>query len=225
MHRIDGPGAAPGGFFRAGDPSTGTPATTVTPEWCNSVQDEIAHVVEAAGIALDKTDNSQLLEAINALVLLANPVGSVIEGYFLVAPSGYALLTGQLVNREGVFARLWAHVQGVTDLVVSDAAWLAGAFGMFSSGDGATTFRLPRLGGQHTRALDNGANVDPGRTLGSLQSDDVKSHTHQYRGATIGAGGPDPSGVGGTFQLGATSATGIGENRVKTVALNKAIRI
>lgn len=56
-------------------------ATYVTPEWCNSVQEELAHVVESVGMTLDKNDNTQLATAIIELVKpvlrLVYHVGSV----------------------------------------------------------------------------------------------------------------------------------------------------
>lgn len=78
MHRIDHPTAAavmptpaaPGtpGFFTNGSPSTGVPATIPGADWANAIQEEIAAVVEAAAIPLDKDNNSQLLAAIVALI-------------------------------------------------------------------------------------------------------------------------------------------------------------
>lgn len=78
MHRIDHPTAAaviptpaaPGapGFFTNGSPSTGVPATIPGADWANALQEEIAAVIEAAAIPLDKEDNAQLLQAIVALI-------------------------------------------------------------------------------------------------------------------------------------------------------------
>lgn len=68
MHRIDHSTAAPGNLFTEGDPLGATPATVVTADWLNALQEEIASVVEGAGLSLDKPDNTQLLDAINALI-------------------------------------------------------------------------------------------------------------------------------------------------------------
>lgn len=77
MFRIDKDGAvanlpAPAalgspGYFTEGNPATGTPATQVTADWLNAVQEELVSVIAAAGIALDKTNRAQLLAAIRAL--------------------------------------------------------------------------------------------------------------------------------------------------------------
>ena len=60
MHRIDHATAAPGELFTEGNPATATPATIVTHDWLNDVQENICGVVEAAGTTLAKGDYSQL---------------------------------------------------------------------------------------------------------------------------------------------------------------------
>lgn len=72
MHRIDGPGHV-GNRFTAGNPATGQPATMVTAEFMNSIQEEIAFAVEEAGIPLDKENENQLYAAI--LAIAAGAVG------------------------------------------------------------------------------------------------------------------------------------------------------
>lgn len=66
MHRIDGPGHD-NNQFTEGDPQIPTPATTVTADILNALQEEIVSVIEGSGDTLDKADNSQLLQAIDAL--------------------------------------------------------------------------------------------------------------------------------------------------------------
>lgn len=80
MHRIDSntavavmpaPAAAGApGYFTRGNPGPGipVPSTNYTPEWSNAVQEEIVGVIAAAGIALDKTNNGQMLAAIKNLL-------------------------------------------------------------------------------------------------------------------------------------------------------------
>lgn len=63
MHPIDGPGHV-NGTFSAGDPQNDASATEMTPDWCNSVQREILNVTTAAGLAANKADNTQLLQAL-----------------------------------------------------------------------------------------------------------------------------------------------------------------
>jgi hypothetical protein len=55
-----GAGPKPNGHFTS-DATTGT---TVTDDWAEAVQEEVAGVVESAGLTLDKADDTQLYEAI-----------------------------------------------------------------------------------------------------------------------------------------------------------------
>ena len=69
MHRIDTSTATSDGLFTEGDPLAPTPATVVSADWLNAVQEEIVSTLSAAGIVPDKSDNMQLAAAISALIL------------------------------------------------------------------------------------------------------------------------------------------------------------
>lgn len=73
MHRIDGPGATVGNKFTEGDPVSAVPATQVTDDWLNAVQEEITAVILSAGITLNKANNAQLLAAITQKITSAIP--------------------------------------------------------------------------------------------------------------------------------------------------------
>lgn len=98
MHRIDGPGATVDQKFTEGDPVTATPATTVTDDWLNAVQEEIAGVIESAGITLSKGANGQLLAAITSKISAAIPAN---------VPQGV----------RGTFSRLRLSATGTNALV------------------------------------------------------------------------------------------------------------
>lgn len=74
MHRIDYEGAKadvhgagkPG--FTVGNPVAGEQASKLGADWPNAVQEEICNAVEGAGLALDKMDNTQLWQALQAVV-------------------------------------------------------------------------------------------------------------------------------------------------------------
>lgn len=82
MHRIDhstnnatlpSPDAAgTAGYFKKGNPGTGVPATVVTADWANAQQEELAYVIEMAGLTLSKTNNTQLRQAIQNMIAAAN---------------------------------------------------------------------------------------------------------------------------------------------------------
>lgn len=65
MHRIDGAGHVDR-LFVAEDPATLRPPTEITPEIMNAFQEELATLIEWAGIALAKGDNTQLKQALLA---------------------------------------------------------------------------------------------------------------------------------------------------------------
>lgn len=48
----------------------------------------------------------------------------------------------------------------------------------YGTGTISTNFRVPDLRGAFVRGLDNSKNLDPGRTLGVVQSDGIKNHYH-----------------------------------------------
>lgn len=73
MHRIDGPGATVDNKFTEGDPVSAVPATQVTDDWLNAVQEEITAVILSAGITLNKANNAQLLAAITQKIASAIP--------------------------------------------------------------------------------------------------------------------------------------------------------
>lgn len=73
MHRIDTPtaqkdkfGAGKNGFTR-GNPQTGTPATDLDNDYFDMLQEELAGVVEATGVILDKSKHNQLLTALRKI--------------------------------------------------------------------------------------------------------------------------------------------------------------
>lgn len=75
MHRIDTPtaqkdkfGAGKNGFTR-GNPQTGTLATDLDDDYFDMLQEELAGVVEASGVNLEKSKHNQLLTALKALLL------------------------------------------------------------------------------------------------------------------------------------------------------------
>ncbi len=68
MHRIDAPGFAPGNLFTEGNPSLSIPATEVSDDWLNDVQEELTTVIEGVGITLVKGLQTQLQSAINLMI-------------------------------------------------------------------------------------------------------------------------------------------------------------
>lgn len=79
MFRIDHPTAVAAkptpeaagtpGFFTKGDPVGGIPATVVTDDWANSIQEELISILAAAEIEPDKAQTDQVLNALRAMGL------------------------------------------------------------------------------------------------------------------------------------------------------------
>lgn len=83
------------------------------------------------------------------------------------APAGYLKCNGAAVSRT-TYADLFAAI-GTT----------------YGVGDGSTTFNVPDVRGEFIRGFDDGRGVDAGRTIGSTQTDDFKSHTHPFTDSTV----------------------------------------
>lgn len=152
----------------------------------------------------------------------ADSIGKHHYTYSTTASYGTLANNGTLKNRAD-YPVLWGYVSINADLFVSDATWSGDATKqtMFSSGNGATTFRMPEVRGQSVRAWDDGLSVDPGRAIATQQADQFPAHTHGYTTFINPGAGSGIAGGGGTGTTPATtdpSGTGT-EVRVKNVAL------
>lgn len=78
MHRIDTPTAQTDKFgegkngFTRGNPQTGVPATALDDDYFDAIQEEIAGVIEVAGVVLNKGNRAQLIMALKKLFLLSS---------------------------------------------------------------------------------------------------------------------------------------------------------
>ncbi len=100
------------------------------------------------------------------------PPGAVMMFPFTSAPPGFVKRNGALLSRS-TYSRLWSFAQSYGKLV-ADAAWLAGAYGAFSTGDGSTTFRIPSSNGY----FDRGVYDEAGYTIGTYVADAFAQHNH-----------------------------------------------
>ncbi len=130
--RTDAPGATAGNLYTEGNPSLGIPATVVSADAMNFLQEELVTLVEYAGIALDKNNNTQVRQAILS-----------IAGDGTIDTTGYDRLTDSSATAlDTLFAEidtlLTEGLQEFTDMVdqVSDpAAPAASTLRIYQVGD------------------------------------------------------------------------------------------
>lgn len=115
---------------------------------------------------------------VKALTPSGLPIGVIVyqAGQGATLPSGYLFANGALVSRTA-YPLLWAYAQSA-GFVTDEGNWPAYS-AAFSSGDGATNFRLPDLRGLFMRGLDMGRGVDAGRNAALIQQGQIQSHQHQ----------------------------------------------
>lgn len=104
--------------------------------------------------------------------------------------TGWLKANGALYSRTAR-ADLWAYAQ-TSGSLVSDVEWAAGAHGCYSTGDGATTFRVPELRGDFLRFADDGRGVDTDRLIGRDQAQQLLAHGHGITDPGHGHGITDP---------------------------------
>lgn len=122
--------------------------------------------------------------SIAATVMAGMPLGFTFSILANTPPDGCLALQGALVSRTA-YPELWAWVQAHAPLI-TEAAWQAQAavqssVGAYSSGDGSTNFRLPKI----ADFVRGGA---PG-AAGTWQDNMLKAHTHAVRMRSFGNGG------------------------------------
>jgi phage-related tail fiber protein len=128
------------------------------------------------------------------------PAGAVQSFAMNTAPTGWLDCDGSAVSRT-TYSTLYTAI-GTT----------------FGVGDGSTTFNVPDLRGEFIRGWDDGRGVDSGRTFGSAQADELKSHRHSI--AFAGNGWDAYTGLNqGTGVTDYTDYTGGNETRPRNIAL------
>ncbi|MGE1173706.1 phage tail protein [Pseudomonas sp. BW7P1] len=119
------------------------------------------------------------------------PLGRpVFETTTVLGPGGYGALNGAFLDRAQ-WPWLWDFAQASGVLTTEAGRW--GREGAWTSGDGATNFRIPEVRGEFLRVLDEARGVDAGRVAGSLQNHALQSHNHYLPTSTGSAARPAPS--------------------------------
>lgn len=248
MHRIDGPGATIDNLFTEGDPAISVPATTVTGNWLNAIQEEIANAIEEAGIDLDKPDNTQLTEAIYLIAGQAAgwSTGDVKLTMKAAADAGWILCTDGTIGKTGsagttranndceaLFLLLWNNVSNAF-------AAVSGGRGASAAADWAAgkTIALTKMLGRALALGGAGASLTArtlGQTIGAethtLLLDEIPSHFHVQHHTGSGASSQIQMGGGGAgatnsgIPTTAVGGSGAHNNMQPTAFLNAMIKL
>lgn len=244
MHKIDTATATPSNTFTVGSRATGVPATVIGEDWPNAVQGELVAAIEGAGLALNKADNTQLLQAIEILAIgwstgdvkltlaAAAPVGWVLANDGSIGSATSGATTRANADCEDLFTLLWTNV--------SDSyAPVSGGRGASAAADWAAnkTIGLTKMLGRALAVAGSGAGLTAralGQTVGAethvLDTTEMPSHNHTYTKPVAGPEGA--AGAEGFFLLDTdsdqTTSTGGGlahNNMQPTAFLNVLIKL
>lgn len=111
-------------------------------------------------------------------------VGTIVFEARSTARAGFLKLNGALLNRAD-YPALWAYAQA-SGAIVAESDWSANGWGGFSTGDGASTFRIPELRGEFLRCWDDGRGTDAKRAIGTFQASQNLSHAHGASATAVG---------------------------------------
>ena len=185
MHRIDTSTATSDGLFTEGDPLVPTPATVVSADWLNSVQEELATIVTNAGLELQKADNTQVLTAILQIIarqsselerLRLLKIGCPMYWRSTTLPEGFAWVNGDLIlfedRPEFEEVYLAGGFEGMLLEANATSEQIAANLGKFRKHPNGLGLYLPSCGEQFFRAWTGGW-----RGAGSSQSDAMQNIT------------------------------------------------
>ncbi|MBR8114439.1 phage tail protein [Burkholderia cenocepacia] len=111
-------------------------------------------------------------------------IGTIVFEPRTTARAGFLKLNGAVVRRSD-YPALWAYAQA-SGALVAESAWSSNNWGCFSTGDGATTFRLPDLRGEFLRCWDDARGADSNRGIGTYQGSQNIWHGHGASAAAVG---------------------------------------
>ncbi|HCR2102751.1 TPA: phage tail protein [Enterobacter asburiae] len=235
------------GKYTDGSVAGGIAATRLRAAAFNAMQEELAHIVESAGLALDINDMTQVLKAIQKLTLSrANPFADI-------KSDGAAAISTALTNL-GLGAG--APAIGIPFFWPSSAMpitvmteWADMVFLKFNGATfSAATYPklalvfpglvLTEARGEFLRIWDDGRGVDAGRGLLSAQGHAYQSHSHRLLMSAGSVGSGNVIGIDGSLngtltyninqpgggQIQAIENAGGTETRPRNIAFNFLVR-
>ena len=211
MHRIDTSTATSDGLFTEGDPLVPTPATVVSADWLNSVQEELATIVTNAGLELQKADNTQVLTAILQIIarqsselerLRLLKIGCPMYWRSTTLPENFAWVNGDLIlfedRPEFEEVYLAGGFEGMLLEANATSEQIAANLGKFRKHPNGLGLYLPSCGEQFFRAWTGLTSekvgswqTDTGRALTGKIDLDICSYVWESSGVLSGLGASD----------------------------------
>ncbi|MFE3919439.1 phage tail protein [Escherichia coli] len=170
------------GKYTDGSVAGGIAATRLRAAAFNAMQEELAHIVESAGLALDINDMTQVLKAIQKLTLSrANPFADI-------KSDGAAAISTALTNLGlGEGSALPVGVPVPWPSATPPTGWLKCNGAAFSAEEypelakAYPTNKLPDLRGEFIRGWDDGRGMDTGRAILSAQGDAIRNIYGEFK--------------------------------------------
>lgn len=206
------------GKYTDGSVAGGIAATRLRAAAFNAMQEELAHIVESVGLALDINDMTQVLKAIQKLTLSrANPFADIkSDGAAAISTALTNLGLGAGSPAIGIpfFWPLAAMPNTVMD-EWANMVFLKPNGASFSAAEYPklakvwTGLVIPDMRGEFLRIWDDGRGVDAGRGLLSAQLDALQNITGSFSAATAGAAQLSVlvNGEGGAFYPGSQTTS------------------
>jgi hypothetical protein len=164
---------------------------------------------------------AEILTAVNSSPA-AVPVGSVITLPTALAPLGFILCRGQLLDRD-LYPELFAEINTDYGTTLPTNFRVPDYRGEFLRGMAAGSSRDPNRSSRTNASLDGGGAT--GDNVGTRQGHMYQSHTHdQLVRLVFGAGGALRGGGARITEVDDTGARGGSETRGRNVYVNYAIR-
>ena len=124
--------------------------------------------IDAGGFAdASKQSAMDAVAAVNSAAFTNLPIGTLVWHTGTTAFPGSIIADGELRSRAA-FPDLWAFAQASGNISVDDASW---TFGQYSPGDGATTFRVPKVDDRFIRGKSGT------RAVGLVEEDAIRNIT------------------------------------------------
>ncbi|WP_251119963.1 phage tail protein [Escherichia coli] len=208
------------GKYTDGSVAGGIAATRLRAAAFNAMQEELAHIVESAGLTLDINDMTQVLKAIQKLTLSrTNPFADI-------KSDGAAAISTALTNLGlGEGSALPVGVPVPWPSATPPTGWLKCNGAAFSAEEypelakAYPTNKLPDLRGEFIRGWDDGRGIDTNRSLLSSQGDAIRNITGALVDVRFNTY-PSDSGVFTTSVIGDASSDSIKGGYAKRVTFD-----